>query len=215
MVVVADVTVGADAFPLGTLLKSDAGTLIEFERVVPTGHHPMEFFWIAGGHSRSQIQSVQSLDAIETVTVRTTVDDELLVQIRWATDRLNEFVSLLMNDAFVLLRAVGFDGKWTLRILCPDSGTLRTLYDESLSLGVQFEIDHLQTEIDRRRTSQMTEKQCEAVTAAFEEGFFEVPRRTTLGELAEGFGISEQALSKRIRRGVHAMLSENLHHTSG
>ena len=45
---------------------------------------------------------------------------------------------------------------------------------------------------------------------AFENGFFDVPRRTALCELSEEFEISEQALSKLIRRGVRSLLAEQL-----
>lgn len=62
--------------------------------------------------------------------------------------------------------------------------------------------------------SVMTDKQSAVVTAAFNEGFFEVPRETTLRDLSEQFDVSEQALSKLIRRGVHSVLAEHLSQTS-
>ncbi len=52
----------------------------------------------------------------------------------------------------------------------------------------------------------LSEKQAEAVQEALAAGYFEVPRETDLGTLAERFDISEQALSERIRRGVSSVL---------
>jgi predicted DNA binding protein len=39
-----------------------------------------------------------------------------------------------------------------------------------------------------------------------QRGYFEIPRRVTLTDLAEELGITRQATSERIRRGVNAVL---------
>jgi predicted DNA binding protein len=40
------------------------------------------------------------------------------------------------------------------------------------------------------------------LVAAVEEGYFAVPRRTTLVEIAEGIRVSDQAVSERLRRAL-------------
>ncbi|WP_305038422.1 helix-turn-helix domain-containing protein [Halovivax gelatinilyticus] len=47
-------------------------------------------------------------------------------------------------------------------------------------------------------TSAITDKQREAVRMAVEAGYYETPRRTDLGELAERLGISKSAVSQRL-----------------
>lgn len=46
----------------------------------------------------------------------------------------------------------------------------------------------------------------ETLVAAVEGGYFESPRQTTLGDLADGFDISKPALSKNLRRGQQKIL---------
>ncbi|WP_435117992.1 helix-turn-helix domain-containing protein [Halolamina sp. C58] len=53
----------------------------------------------------------------------------------------------------------------------------------------------------------LSEKQTEALREALHAGYYEVPRETDLGTLAEEFDISEQALSERLRRGVSSVLA--------
>lgn len=48
----------------------------------------------------------------------------------------------------------------------------------------------------------------ELVLTALEEGYFEVPRRVTLCELAEAFDISDREASKRLVRGISIVLRE-------
>lgn len=47
----------------------------------------------------------------------------------------------------------------------------------------------------------ITAPQREALVRALEAGYFDVPRRTTLSKLADDLGISDRALSARLRRG--------------
>jgi predicted DNA binding protein len=42
--------------------------------------------------------------------------------------------------------------------------------------------------------------------AAHERGYFEVPRRATLSDLAREFGVTEQAISQRLRRAMNAVV---------
>lgn len=56
----------------------------------------------------------------------------------------------------------------------------------------------------------LSKKQADALEAAHEGGYFEVPRETDLESLSDELGVSEQALSERIRRGLSAVLDETI-----
>ena len=56
----------------------------------------------------------------------------------------------------------------------------------------------------------VSERQREALLAALEAGYFDVPRDATLAEIAEGLGISDQALSARLRRGQATLLRNTI-----
>jgi hypothetical protein len=45
---------------------------------------------------------------------------------------------------------------------------------------------------------------------AYEQGYFEVPRSVTVTELADHFGISDNAFSQRLRRGLSALVFETM-----
>jgi predicted DNA binding protein len=48
---------------------------------------------------------------------------------------------------------------------------------------------------------ELTDAERETLEAAVDEGYFRSPRGATLGDLAEEFGVSKPAVSKRLRRG--------------
>lgn len=56
----------------------------------------------------------------------------------------------------------------------------------------------------------LTSKQYEALTTAYERGYYQVPRETDLQKLAEELDISHQALSERLRRATMIFIGEAL-----
>jgi predicted DNA binding protein len=48
----------------------------------------------------------------------------------------------------------------------------------------------------------------ETLAVAVEAGYFQSPRQTTLGDLAEEFDISKPAFSKNLRRGQQKLLGD-------
>jgi predicted DNA binding protein len=56
----------------------------------------------------------------------------------------------------------------------------------------------------------VTGPQREALLAALEAGYYDVPRGTTLAVVAESLGVSDQAVSTRLRRGTTALLRATL-----
>jgi len=58
--------------------------------------------------------------------------------------------------------------------------------------------------------AELTDDRREALEAALEEGYFEVPRRIDLVELADQLDISDSALSQRLRRGITTVLADHV-----
>ncbi|ELY63997.1 helix-turn-helix domain-containing protein [Natrinema versiforme] len=68
---------------------------------------------------------------------------------------------------------------------------IKRIFDESVATGDRYGL---------------TERQREALLIALEEGYFDVPRETTLSAIAAKLEISDQALSARLRRGQANLL---------
>lgn len=56
----------------------------------------------------------------------------------------------------------------------------------------------------------VTDAQREALLHALEAGYFDVPRRTKLGAIAEDLGVTTSAVSTRLRRGQRTLLQNTL-----
>ncbi|WP_227377759.1 helix-turn-helix domain-containing protein [Haladaptatus halobius] len=58
--------------------------------------------------------------------------------------------------------------------------------------------------------SGLTDTQRETLLSAVDYGYFEIPRESSLAELATQLGISQNAASERIRCGVKQLVTETL-----
>jgi len=55
----------------------------------------------------------------------------------------------------------------------------------------------------------LTEKQREALEAAYAVGYYDVPKTGQLADIARELDLTQQAVSERLRRGISAMLAED------
>jgi|GEM_PF-919866 len=97
---------------------------------------------------------------------------------------------------------------WRFRLLCVDRQALAEFTERLTDRGVPVTLDRIHREDDR--VDSLSTKQRTAVRSALDGGYFDVPRRTTVAELAAAEGISDSAFSQRLRRGLGVVLRESL-----
>lgn len=113
-----------------------------------------------------------------------------------------------------LLECRGSDERWEIEMRFPDRDSFGRYHDFLANEGVSLELQRLadgdRQHRGRDRGSTLTDAQREALTLAHEHGFFEVPRETGLSEIAAQLGISNQAVSERLRRGQAQLIDRRL-----
>jgi hypothetical protein len=93
-------------------------------------------------------------------------------------------------------------GMW-MRMRFPDRDALAAYHDDCETQDCTFELTGLKsTDNTENAHGALTTPQTELLTAAVESGYFDVPRRITMADLATEFDISNQAASERLRRGL-------------
>lgn len=118
---------------------------------------------------------------------------------------------MLTNGEATVLNAYGRDNRWYLRVLYPSRDHFAKTHSFADEHSLTFEVDtirELKTEAAGRYG--LTEPQYEALVLAARRGYFRVPREVTLDEMADELGLSHQALSERIHRGVNILLQSTL-----
>jgi predicted DNA binding protein len=112
-----------------------------------------------------------------------------------------------------LMRDATSDGTgWTVRLQFQDREALSELWEHCKEEDITFELQRLfrdQSWVDAELAA-LTEPQLDAMVTAYEEGYFEEPRTSSLEELADLLDISPTAVGGRIRRGTAALIETTL-----
>ncbi len=167
--------------------------------------------WTSGA-DRSAIESALEADpSVDLVAVLIHSEDERLL-VRLEFDRsMKLFHRIAAEHAGAVLEATGRDGTWSLTLLFHDREPLSRAHRRFERYGFEATVGRVATMdgADDDGTP-LTETQYKTIATAYELGYFDVPRKVTLQELATELGISHQALSERLRRSHAALVGAEL-----
>jgi predicted DNA binding protein len=204
---IADVSIPADEFELGTLVQNYPGMEVELERIVPVREGFLPFFWVSGANREGIEETLLSSPDVESIDLLTELEDRSLYQVIWHED-INGFIESLVTSNGTVLEGSGNDTEWNFRLRFTSHGELSTFGTACERKGIDLEVLAVYNPHPVVRHGGLTPDQRETLKIAHDRGFFEVPRRTSLPELAEHFDISKQAVSQRLRRGLNNLLFE-------
>lgn len=211
MATVVTASVPAGEFALRETLEAVPGAEFECERIVETGDGTvMPLVWARGADPEAVDEALSADASVKSFDRLATFDEEILYRMQWI-DRVELVVQIITGSAATVMDAFGDGRTWALRVLFPDrdslSATVEFCEQRELTLDV-MSVREMDGEPSGRYG--LTEEQHVALTTACKRGYFEVPRRVDLDELAEELDISHQSLSERLRRGHQALIEDTL-----
>nr|WP_044950765.1 helix-turn-helix domain-containing protein [Halorhabdus tiamatea] len=115
------------------------------------------------------------------------------------------------HDVLVLAGSSDGDG-WNVRLRIPDREALSVFCDRCAQLGVDVSVRSIRDRNEAPLDDEfgLTTSQRELLALAWDRGYFSIPRDASLSELAAELGISQQAASERLRRGLRTMVSNTV-----
>jgi hypothetical protein len=101
---------------------------------------------------------------------------------------------------------------WVVDALVPDRAVLQRFARNCESEGVKFDLLQVSEsdQVGGGRQFGLTDLQAETLFEAYDRGYYTVPRETNLEEVADPLGVSHQALSERLRRGVGSLIESTI-----
>jgi predicted DNA binding protein len=211
MSVIVELQVPGEEFTLGRLLYSQEGPHIEFETEVPAGEESVPFFWLDEEATAAFEASVEAHDAVERLITVDEFPNRTLYALDWHAGEDCLLASIAEQDA-QLLAAARADDVWDLEIRFPSHDALSAFQTDARANGIAFSVQRLHnpTRPDDNHSYGLTDVQREALELAITRGYYAIPREVTTMELGEELGISDQAVTERLRRAIVALVSNTL-----
>jgi predicted DNA binding protein len=210
MSTLAEFTIERGAFPFDRLFESLPEATVEIERIIPTGDAILPYVWIEGcdgARARDLLAGSPNLTTVEVIDV---VGDRTLLRCKYV-EAYEGVLGAIVHTGVTLLSADGSADGWKIQVRGLEQGDISAFdqFCRSNDIPLKLIALHDLSATDGPYAQELTGPQREALLLAFEMGYFDEPRTSTLEDVAAELGISRQALAKRLRRG-HRRLIERL-----
>jgi len=211
MSVIAELSIPASEFELGRILDIEGDTTIELEEMVPLGETAVPFFSLRAGTSETFEESVRDHPSVDNLQRVSTHDGDVYYSLNWRHERDLVFEGFLETDAH-LLTATGHANNWEFELRFPDHDALSTFkqYCENAHVTLTVNRIYNPTKPGDAPWFGLTEVQRETLMYAVDEGYYAIPREVSTQELADEFGVSDQAVTERLRRATIALVENTL-----
>lgn len=205
--VIAELEIPSDQIAMSDTLTQFEEIEFDVQEIVAHDDVVSPFVWVSGvGVDRleSALDADPSVGSYRRLTEKS--DGSVLYEMEWSRDA--DVVLRLIEEGSAVLHATGGTDCWFFRLLYPTHESLSRSYEECRQEGLAVDVIRIyQAKDGDDGTSLLTENQQETVIEAFDRGYYDIPRQTTLGGLAESRGTSHQSLSEQLRR-AHRNLIE-------
>lgn len=211
MSIFAEFALPVTAFPPGGRLRGHTEVAVELEQIIPTGS-VTHYLWIIAEEYEPIVKDLQTDPSVESIEILDELDDRALVRIHWE-DIETPVLELIEESGGWIAGATGTADGWSFTLRFPQQEALSRFYDRCQQRGIALELRGInETGFQKAdETYGLTPAQRETVLTAFEAGYFDIPRQVTIAYLAEQLGVSDQAVSERLRRGLAKFLTATLH----
>jgi predicted DNA binding protein len=205
---VATFSLPAQGFALGHTLEATPDMTVKAERVAAHGTvWVMPCLWVTGGDFDAFDTALDADPTVKRVIETEAFDEETYYQVEWS-DSVAQFVDALIDTEGSVLNAEAHDGTWELRIRFATREQLDIFQDYLSRQEHSYRLLNLfEPRFPRQERGQLTAPQRDALVMAVEQGYYRIPRDVAMEELADSLGISRQAASERLRRGIEQLVT--------
>lgn len=211
MSVIVEFVGDEDVFPLGQAVRNTPDTTIELERLVPAGESRIPSVWVQTAAREAFERRVRDCEYVSQLVAVDHLSDRILYEIRWNGDA-HRLLQHVREHRGVILEATATHA-WYFRLRFPDHSAVSRFYTDCSADGISLHVQRTSS-LDENdgvaRRFDLTPEQREALLLGLRAGYFDTPSRACLDDLAEELGISQQAVSNRIRRGTKQVLHDAL-----
>jgi len=205
--VIVELGVPVDAFELGRILPGLDDVEYSLETLVPIGEAPVPLLRVHDGETANLVDAVTDHPSANEMTLLTGTNGDEIYWLDWEHES-DEFLTAVRESGGHLLSGNSHCGRWQFRVQFPDPDSLSVFNDLLRERGVEDDVLSVTNSWSASRgdADALTTPQREAFEVAYQAGYYDIPRQASTADVAEQLGISDQALSERLRRGTARLI---------
>ncbi|MDS0295294.1 helix-turn-helix domain-containing protein [Halogeometricum luteum] len=215
MSVLMEASVSTSDFLFQNVLTNYPSCTIQLEPSISIDAEMVPYVWTADVPSDRLEGLLSSEPHVRDAEIVDTTNGGFLVRLAWDDDEnVNPLLATLRGLPVAVSEAVGTGGGWNLTLRFQTADAVSRFYRGYRSANISVNPLRIQQNApwmnERRHRYGLTATQRKTLVEAYESGYFEVPRKTSLVELADRHGVSSNAVSERLRRGIDTLLGNAL-----
>ncbi|NHN46935.1 bacterio-opsin activator [Halostella sp. JP-L12] len=211
MATVVEFTVESDVFPLGSIFSDlEAGVTVELERVVPRDDESavVPYFWVRGVVVDEILPHFAEHPGVRDIEVVDEFETQYLMRCEWVPEYAGILAGLTEADV-TLLTAEGTEEEWRFEVRGVSQDAVSDFQRYTLEHEIPITVTAIHSLTPLETTGPLTDAQRDALLTALHCGYYDSPRAATMSEVADALGISQQALSSRLRRGTRNLIENS------
>jgi len=210
MAVIIEFSVPSDCFKFGEILSLKPGVRVKVEQMVPMGDTIMPFSWVTDD-TESFEEGLEKNGIPHTVVLEDDENERKLYRLEWSADD-DDLIQAILASKGSVLNASGNPDEWNFSVRFSERVDLSKFHRRCRSDDLAIGIDRIYNPIEVSGNSRdsMTLTQTQTLIEALDAGYYDIPRDASLINLAEKYGISDQAVSERLRRATAELIKSSL-----
>ncbi|SFR97129.1 hypothetical protein SAMN05216559_1784 [Halomicrobium zhouii] len=212
MSTIAEFTVPSEDFALHHALTTAPDMVVEIERVVATMEDKiMPYFWVSGGDQADFEDAFRNDSSVANTTLVDRIEGSVLYRAEW-TENVESLIYAYVDIGATILQATGRDEQWELQLRFDNRKKVSQFQDYCEENGIRFELSRLYEQKQPMASVQygLTPKQRETLVTALDLGYYDLPQKSSMSDVATELGISQQAVSKRLHNGHKGLITNAL-----
>jgi predicted DNA binding protein len=211
MAVIAHLRIPADSFELGRILELDVRGTIELENMIPLGEKAVPFFSVSDEVRESFEANVANHPSVDRIVEVTRHNGERLYSLDWDVSR-DVFLQGILEIDGQLLSATGTAETWEFEVRFPTHEALSEFQKYCSNAHISLELGRVYNPVrpEAGMWYGVTSPQRETLVRAVKGGYYSIPRQMSTQDLADDLGISDQAVTERLRRAIETLTENTL-----
>lgn len=210
MVVYAEFAIDASDFHIGRAFADLPGVRVELDRIVPTTDAVIPFLWVDDVPPEDVVRVARSHEAVDEIEPLDRYDGHgTLFRVVWSSS-VRDAITHIVESDLTLLAANGTATTWRFEFRAASAEPFASFQDDLEAGGTPARLVRLTESLQALEGADgdLTDDQREALSLAYERGYFDEPRGVAIEDLAADVGISRQAFSGRLRRGTRTLVAD-------